>query len=45
MIEDKVTEKMKKRLQDMGLIVNNCADKDKSSKSSDRGTFKKDGKN
>ena len=29
MIEDKATEKLKKRLQDMGLIVNAGADKDK----------------
>lgn len=27
MIEDKATEKLKKRLQDMGLIVNAGADK------------------
>lgn len=38
MIEDKATEKLKKRLQDMGLIVNAGADKDKSSKPAGNGT-------
>jgi hypothetical protein len=34
MIEDKATETLKRRLQDMGLIVNASADKAKSSKKS-----------
>jgi hypothetical protein len=40
MIEDKATEKLKKRLKDIGLIVNASADKDKSSKPASNGTPK-----
>lgn len=48
MIEDKATEKLKKRLKDMGLIVNMGADKSKQGKSSSKDSKanvkKKDGK-
>jgi hypothetical protein len=40
MIEDKATEKLKKRLKDMGLIVNAGADKAKSPKSDGNSTSK-----